>query len=288
VPAGATALSFGLNIAAVGSLTTDDYSLADSGGGPSVPSAAVTGPASGAVLTGQVTLTASASSAVGISKVDFLVDGAVVATATSAPYAVTWDSSTVGDGPVMVTARATDAGGNAGTSAGVPMVISNAASRGGNLLANPSLEASGNGSVPDCWERGGYGTNTFAWTRTPNAHSGGWAEQVSVSAWTGGDRKLVTSQLPGACSPRVSPGSSYQVGAWYQSTQPTSLVLYYLNASGSWVYWTQSPAFPASASWAQASWATPAVPAGATALSFGLNIAAVGSLTTDDYSLTAG
>jgi hypothetical protein len=53
------------------------------------------------------------------------------------------------------------------------------------------------------------------------------------------------------------------------------------------VYWTQSPAFAASSSWAQAAWTTPAVPAGAVAVSFGVNIAAAGTLTTDDYTMTA-
>jgi peptidoglycan/xylan/chitin deacetylase (PgdA/CDA1 family) len=286
VPAGATGLSFGLDIAAVGSLTTDDYSLVDSGGSPSTPAVSLTGPSSGSTLTGQVTFAATASSQVGISQVQFLVNGAVVATATSAPYSATWDSSTVGDGPATVTARAVDTGGNQATSAGEPVTISNAASRGGNMLANASLESSANGTAPDCWQLGGTGTSTYAWNRTSNAHSGSWAENVVISAYTSGDRKLVTSQQANACSPRVTPGSTYHLSAWYESNQATHLVAYYLNASGSWVYWTQSPAFTASASWAQASWTTPPVPAGATAVSFGLNLAAVGSLTTDDYSMT--
>jgi peptidoglycan/xylan/chitin deacetylase (PgdA/CDA1 family) len=286
VPAGATGLSFGLDIAAVGSLTTDDYSLADSGGPPSTPTVSLTGPSSGSALTGQVTFSATASSQVGISQVQFLVDGAVVATATSAPYTATWDSSAVGDGAATVTARAVDTGGNQATSPGEPVTISNAASRGGNMLANASLESSANGTVPDCWQLGGTGTSTYSWTRTSNAHTGSWAENVVITAYTSGDRKLVTSQQANACSPRVTPGSTYNLSAWYESNQPTHIVAYYLNASGSWVYWTQSPAFAASASWAQAAWTTPPVPAGATAVSFGLNLAAVGSLTTDDYSMT--
>ena len=110
---------------------------------------------------------------------------------------------------------------------------------------------------------------------------------MAVSAYTSGSRQLVTAQNTSACSPRVSPGSVYTLGAWYESTQPTHILAYYLNAAGVWTYWTESPAFAASAGWAQAGWATPAVPAGATALSFGLSLAAVGSLTTDDYTMTA-
>jgi hypothetical protein len=53
-----------------------------------------------------------------------------------------------------------------------------------------------------------------------------------------------------------------------------------------WRYWTQSPLLAAQQSWTRATWTTPAVPAGATALSFGLNLAQTGSLVTDDYSMT--
>ena len=287
VPSNATALSFGMNIQAAGTLSTDDYSLADSGGPPTSPMASLTGPASGTTLTGQVTLAANASSSIGISRVDFLVDGVVVATAASAPYTAAWDTSTVGDGPVTITARATDIDGSQSTSAATSATISNAAQRGGNLLANASLEASANGSTPDCWQLGGTGTNSFSWARTSNARSGSWGETVTITAYTSGDRKLVTAQGTSACSPRVSPGSSYALGGWYESNQPARIVVYYQNSSGSWIFWTQSPQFAASGTWAQAAWATPAVPAGAIAVSFGINLAAVGSLTTDDYTMTS-
>lgn len=290
VPAGATGLSYGLDIAATGTLTTDDYALTDSGGPPSTPTVSLSSPPGGSTLTGQVSFSANASSAVGVSKVDYLVNGVVVASSTNGPnFSASWDSSTVADGPVTVTARATDNGGNQGTSSGISANVANAASRGGNMLANASVETDTNGGqAPDCWQLGGTGTNGYTWSRTNNAHTGNWAENVTVSNYTTGDRKLVTSQQGGACSPRVTPGQTYNLSGWYQSTQPAHIVAYYQNANGSWVYWTQSPAQPAASSWAQASWTTPAVPAGATAVSFGINIAAVGSLTTDDYSMTAG
>ena len=288
VPAGATALSFGMNIQAAGTLTTDDYSLADSGSTPVSPAVSLTSPGAGATLNGPVTFSANAASSLGISRVDFLVNGAVVATSTSAPYTATWDSSAVGDGPVTITARATDIGGNQATSPATSATISNAASRGGNMLANASLETSANGSVPDCWQLTGTGTNTFAWARTSSARTGNWAENVAITALTSGDRKMLTSQAAGACSPRITAGSTYTLGGWYESNQPARIIVYYQNASGSWTYWMQSPQFAVSSGWAHAAWTTPALPAGATALSFGINLAAVGSLTTDDYTMTGG
>lgn len=288
VPAGATGLSFGLDIAAAGTLTTDDYSLADSGGPPTSPVVSLTSPAAGSTLTGQVSLTATATSPVGIARVDYLVNGAVVATSTTGPsYPATWDSTTVGDGPVTVTASATDSSGTQ-TSVATSATVSNAANNGGNMLANASLETDTSGTTtPDCWQQGGTGTNSYTWARTSSAHTGNWAESLTVTAYTTGDRKLVTTQGANACSPRVTPGSTYRLGVWYQSTQVTHIVAFYLNSSGTWVYWTQSPAFAASAGWSQASWTTPPIPAGATALSFGQNLAAVGTLVTDDYTMTA-
>jgi peptidoglycan/xylan/chitin deacetylase (PgdA/CDA1 family) len=287
VPSGATALSFGMQIGAAGTLTTDDYSLSDTGGPPVNPTVSVTSPSSGATLAGQVTFSANASSASGISKVDFLVNGVVVGTATSSPYTVTWDSTTVSDGPVTVTARATDTLGNT-TTANQAATISNAPNRGGNMLANASLESYSNGSAtPDCWQQGGYGTNAASWTKTPNAHTGNWAQSVSVSSYTSGDRKLVTLQNASACSPRVTPGHTYNLGVWYESNQKTHIEAYYENSSGSWVYWTQGPTVAVSSGWAQATWTTPPIPSGAVALSFGLYIASVGSVATDDYTMTA-
>ena len=111
---------------------------------------------------------------------------------------------------------------------------------------------------------------------------------MAISSYTSGDRILTTTQDTSACSPRVASGQTYTLGAWYQSTAATNIIVYYLNSSGNWVYWTQSPAIAASSTWAPAAFTTPAVPAGATALSFGVGLGAAGSLTTGDYTMTAG
>jgi len=288
IPAGVTAVSFGLIIEANGTLTTDDYSLEDTGGPPTYPTVSLTGPSAGATLSGQVTFTANASSTVGIQAVNFLVDGVVVATSTSAPYTATWNSATVGDGPVTVTAQAVDIAGNKTTTAGQADTISNAPSQGGNMLANGLLETNtGGGSTPDCFHEGGTGTFTPTWTYNTSSGppAGGNSETVAISSYTSGDAILDVLQNTSACAPRVTSGQVYTLGAWYESTAPTNILVYYLNSSGNWVYWTQSPAFAASSSWTGASWTTPAVPAGATALSFGLDLNAVGSLTTGDYTM---
>jgi hypothetical protein len=50
-------------------------------------------------------------------------------------------------------------------------------------------------------------------------------------------------------------------------------------------FWVESPTFPASSTWRLASWSTPAVPAGANGMTFGLSLTANGSLTVDDIGI---
>ena len=61
--------------------------------------------------------------------------------------------------------------------------------------------------------------------------------------------------------------------------------LYTRDAAGTWSYWTQSPTFPATRTWSTAPWTSPLIPSGVTALSIGLTLYSVGTLTTDNYSL---
>jgi hypothetical protein len=81
-------------------------------------------PADGARVLGNVTLSASTSSAGG-GGVQFLVDGNVVASATSSPYSASWDSTTVADGDHWVAARTTDALGRTNTTAPVVLTVIN-------------------------------------------------------------------------------------------------------------------------------------------------------------------
>jgi hypothetical protein len=83
----------------------------------------------------------------------------------------------------------------------------------------------------------------------------------------------------------VSAGRSYSLRAWYQSTAKTQFELYYRNKLGTWTYWTASPWFAANTSYEQAIWDTPPVPAGAEAISFGMNLFSDGQLATDDYEM---
>jgi peptidoglycan/xylan/chitin deacetylase (PgdA/CDA1 family) len=287
VPDGATAISVAMSVRSAGSVTMDDFSLQP--GDTVAPSVTIASPAEGATVTGKVTLTANASDNVGVTKVDFFVGGKPVGSATSAPWQVVWDAGTATQSNLGITARAWDTAGNSANSPGVNVTVAApppTPPTGSVLVQNPSLETSANGSVPDCWQLGSSGTNTATWLRSTASHTGSFAESVEITDWTSGDRKLVVKQDSGACAPSVGSGATYQLSGWYKSTAPTRFVLFTRNATtGVWSFWSQSPALAASVDWTKATWTTPAVPAGASSLSFGLNIAAVGTLAVDDFDL---
>jgi len=81
----------------------------------------------GSPVSGTVSLTATASDNQGVVEVRFRVDGALIGTDTTAPYSFDWDTTTVANGDVILTAEAEDLTGNIGVSADVPVAVQNAA-----------------------------------------------------------------------------------------------------------------------------------------------------------------
>ena len=92
------------------------------------PSVAMTAPAEAATVSGVVDLRATASDDAGVAGVQFLLDGAPIGPeVTTAPYAATWSSSGVANGPHALSARARDTSGNLTTAAAVHVTVANAA-----------------------------------------------------------------------------------------------------------------------------------------------------------------
>jgi subtilisin family serine protease len=88
------------------------------------PSVELTSPAAGATVVGRLTMSATATDDVAISKVEFFVGGLLVAVDSTAPFQSVWDTTNVGNGTYTVTARAFDAGCNS-RSASVSILINN-------------------------------------------------------------------------------------------------------------------------------------------------------------------
>lgn len=88
------------------------------------------------------------------------------------------------------------------------------------------------------------------------------------------------------CSPPAVAGHSYEVSAWYATSASANvrMVAYYRDTNGNWIFWREQ-ALPATATWTQARWQTPAAPAGAIALSIGFSLRSAGTAIVDDLLL---
>jgi len=89
------------------------------------PSVVISSPASGATVSGTVSVSASASDSVGVSKVDFYLNGALVSTDSSSPYSYNWDTTTLSNGSYSLSAKAYDAAGNVGETGNTTVTVSN-------------------------------------------------------------------------------------------------------------------------------------------------------------------
>ena len=104
-----------------------------SGGGATAdntpPTVSITNPQPFATLSGTITASATAADNVGVVGVQFKVDGNTVgAEATSAPYSLIFDTTSLANGSHSITAVARDAAGNRTTSAPITVAVNNAAS----------------------------------------------------------------------------------------------------------------------------------------------------------------
>jgi hypothetical protein len=133
------------------SFVVDDFALnvtaSGSGGGGDTTPPTVSATESG--TSGTITLSATASDNVGVTKVEFYVDGALKGTDAATPYTMTLDSTTLANGSHTLTAKAYDAAGNVGTSTAVSFSVSNSSTTPTNLVTN-----------------GGFESGTTGWTGT--------------------------------------------------------------------------------------------------------------------------
>ena len=103
------------------------FTLDETGGGGDTtkPTTSITSPANGATVSGTITVTASASDNVGVTKVEFYVDGALKATDTTSPWSFSWNTTTATPGTHSLTSKAFDAAGNFQTSSAVSVTVNN-------------------------------------------------------------------------------------------------------------------------------------------------------------------
>jgi Bacterial Ig domain len=146
---------FALNVTTPGSDTTP-------------PTTSVTAPANGATVSGTVSVTATASDNVGVTQMQILIDGSVVASNTNATsLSFSFDTTKVANGSHSIVSKAFDAAGNVGTSATVTVTVSNA------------------GTVTELIGNGGFenGTNAAPWTATSGVINNSANEPPHTGSW---------------------------------------------------------------------------------------------------------
>jgi hypothetical protein len=95
------------------------------GGDITAPTVSITAPLNGATVVGTVSINATASDNIGVTKVEFYVDGALKSTDMTSSYSYSWDSTSAANGSHSLTAKAYDAALNVGTSSTVSVTVNN-------------------------------------------------------------------------------------------------------------------------------------------------------------------
>ena len=90
-------------------------------------------------LSGTVTLSATVTDAIAIAQVQFFADSELIGSATAPPYSISWNTTSVANGNVSLTAKAQDVDGNVGSSSSTSAAVNN--SSGGNAVTLSQLQA---------------------------------------------------------------------------------------------------------------------------------------------------
>jgi hypothetical protein len=151
----------------IGTSTAVSFNVSNSGP-DTIPPTVSAGETGGS---GTITLSASASDNVGVTSVDFYVDGALKGSDTTTPYTWALDSTALANGSHTLVAKATDAAGNVGSSSAVAFSVANTVPPV-QLILNGGFE-SGSAS----WTAS---SGSITSSSTYTAHSGIW------KAWLNG------------------------------------------------------------------------------------------------------
>ena len=153
----------------------DDVSLQGSGGGggsggdTTPPSTSISSPVNGATVSGTVTVSASATDNVGVTKMELYIDGTLAVSATSGPISYSWITTLAANGSHNLNTKAYDGAGNVGTSSTITITVNNSSGGSQQLIGNPGFE---NGSA-----------NPTPWTGSAGVISSDPSEPPRLGSW---------------------------------------------------------------------------------------------------------
>jgi beta-glucosidase len=195
------------------------------------PIVTLTAPTNNSMVSGTaVSIAANASDDVALASVQFIVDGQNLgAMDTTAPYSVSWNTTTFNNGPHQLWATATDSSGNRGTSAVVTVTVSNSASD--TIWVEDALPAGATAAAD-----GGDSWNWIA--SNPAPFSGALASQSSIAAG------LHQHYFYGATATfTVNTGDSLIAYVYLDPANVPAEIMLQWNENGSWehrAFWGQN------------------------------------------------
>ena len=89
------------------------------------PSVSLTAPQNSTVVSGATTISATATDDVGVSRVEFFLNGELLYAGNSAPFTFSWDTSSVANGVHTLVAKAYDAAGHAAQTSDISVLVNN-------------------------------------------------------------------------------------------------------------------------------------------------------------------
>lgn len=111
------------------------------------PTVAITFPTASATVAGAIDIAATASDDIGVTKVEFLIDGAVVGQGVpsqqAGPYTYNWNTTAYATGPHTLVARASDAAGNTALSGAVVVTVDQSSVRFTERFSNNGPDNAG-------------------------------------------------------------------------------------------------------------------------------------------------
>jgi hypothetical protein len=157
------------------------------------PTTSITSPTNGATVSGSVNINATASDNVGVTQMQILIDGTVVASntnATALTFIWTTDAST--NGTHTIVSKAFDAAGNVGTSSTITVTVSNSApGTTTELIGNGGFE---NGSAsPSPWT---VTAGVISNSASEPPHAGSWDSWLDGNGTNTTDSILQTVTIP--------------------------------------------------------------------------------------------
>ncbi|WP_270888226.1 LamG-like jellyroll fold domain-containing protein [Pedococcus sp. 5OH_020] len=205
------------------------------------PTVSVTSPTAGSSVSGTVSVTATAGDDTGVSSVQLRLDGTPLGGPdTSPPYQAIWNTTSSTNGFHTVSATATDAAGNVGSSTAVTVTVSNATPPPPGLVGAWSFDAGSGTTATDSSGQGNTGTlNGPSWTSSgrlggalvfdgvndrvdiADSTSLGLTSGMTLEAWvrpttTSGWRSVLVKERPG--------GRAYSLYSSDASSHPSSVL----------------------------------------------------------------